>query len=297
MNKFKIGDKIIINTNSDLGNLFSGFYKQELIVTQIEDNSAGEKDARIHFKSTVTEAQDNGHYTFFKLSPQIGDRVRIISHGVEGDLNDDYYNELGTILHTSYLDNYPYFVKLDKTNSFNENYEEFVKEIELLEKQTKDITEQLSISDYAKYNNYSQFANQELETIATHYSNIDNLFCSTLINKDIDKVIQNTVITTTNNQGYKESEGKLNVEYDWEFLEACMKRMGKNKNKYKKDNWKQPIDIQSLKDSLFRHVLSVMNNKYNDDGDDFGHLSAIALNALFIYHQLKNYTNVNENKI
>lgn len=89
------------------------------------------------------------------------------------------------------------------------------------------------------------------------------------------------------NEGKKESEGKLNVEYDWDFLKAQMDRMAKNKSKYPKNNWKKPMDIESLKDALFRHTLEVMSDNFEDDEDKLGHLSAIALNAMFIFNHLK----------
>lgn len=87
--------------------------------------------------------------------------------------------------------------------------------------------------------------------------------------------------------GVKESENKLNIEYDWNFLKAQMNRMSKNKAKYPKYNWKKPIDIEELKDALFRHTLEVMDNNFEDDGDELGHLSAIALNSMFVFYQLK----------
>ena len=87
--------------------------------------------------------------------------------------------------------------------------------------------------------------------------------------------------------GQKESSGKLHVEYDFEFLVEQLERMGKNKEKYEEGNWKKPINIDELKKSLFRHVLEVMQGRYEDDGAEYGHLAAIALNAMFIYRQLK----------
>jgi hypothetical protein len=95
---------------------------------------------------------------------------------------------------------------------------------------------------------------------------------------DIDEISQTT--------GVKESDGKLNIEYDWDFLKAQMNRMAKNKSKYPKYNWQKPMDIQQLKDALFRHTLEVMNDNFDDDGDDLGHLSAIALNSMFIFNNL-----------
>jgi hypothetical protein len=89
-------------------------------------------------------------------------------------------------------------------------------------------------------------------------------------------------------EGIKESEGKLNVEYDWDFLKGQMNRMSKNKDKYPKNNWKKPMDVEQLKDAMFRHTLEVMNDNFEDDGDAMGHLYAIALNAMMIFAQLNN---------
>jgi hypothetical protein len=89
-------------------------------------------------------------------------------------------------------------------------------------------------------------------------------------------------------EGIKESEGKLNVEYDWDFLKGQMNRMSKNKDKYPKFNWKKPMDVEQLKDAMFRHTLEVMNNNFEDDGDAMGHLYAISLNAMMIFTQLNN---------
>lgn len=91
--------------------------------------------------------------------------------------------------------------------------------------------------------------------------------------------------------GIKENEGKLNIEYDWRFLKAQMDRMAKNKDKYPKYNWKKPIDIEGLKDALFRHVLEVMDNNFQDGNEVHGHLTAISLNAMMIFNQLNNEQN------
>lgn len=88
-------------------------------------------------------------------------------------------------------------------------------------------------------------------------------------------------------KGYKESDDKMHIEYDWDFLEAQMKRMGTNKSKYGINNWKKPMDIEALKASLFRHTLEIMKDNYKDE-QEYGHLLAIALNAMFIHYQLIN---------
>ena len=88
--------------------------------------------------------------------------------------------------------------------------------------------------------------------------------------------------------GKKEENGKLNYELDWEFIEQLAKRMSQNKGKYEPYNWTRPMNVEKLKQSLFRHVIEVMKGNYSDDGDKFGHLLAISLNGMMINYQLKN---------
>ena len=88
-------------------------------------------------------------------------------------------------------------------------------------------------------------------------------------------------------QGVKETEGKLNYELDWEFIQQMAERMSQNKGKYKPYNWKRPMEIEKLKQSLFRHVVEVMKGNYSDDGREFGHFESIALNSMMINYQLK----------
>ena len=89
-------------------------------------------------------------------------------------------------------------------------------------------------------------------------------------------------------QGVKETEGKLNYELDWGFIQQMAERMSQNKGKYKPYNWKRPMEIEKLKQSLFRHVVEVMKGNYSDDGREFGHFESVALNSMMINYQLKN---------
>jgi hypothetical protein len=91
-----------------------------------------------------------------------------------------------------------------------------------------------------------------------------------------------------NSNGVKESTGKLTYELDFNFIESMAARMANNKGKYKPYNWQKPIDIDQLKQSLFRHCMEVMKDNYEDEGDALGHLEAIAINAMIINYQLKN---------
>lgn len=90
------------------------------------------------------------------------------------------------------------------------------------------------------------------------------------------------------NKGIKESEGKLFYELDWNFITQMAERMSSS-DKYPVFNWKKPMDVEELKQALFRHVLEVMKGNYEDDGREMGHLEAIATNAQLINYQLKNF--------
>ena len=105
-------------------------------------------------------------------------------------------------------------------------------------------------------------------------------------NKQKEQEILNTF--KRNMEGVKETEGKLNYELDWEFIQQLAERMNQNKGKYEPYNWTKPMDVEKLKQSLFRHVIEVMKGNYLDDGREFGHLESIALNAMMINYQLKN---------
>jgi len=83
----------------------------------------------------------------------------------------------------------------------------------------------------------------------------------------------------------KESDNKLSYELDRPFITAMAKRMSRNKWKYPPYNRQKPMDIEELKQALFRHTIEVMNWNYTDI-EDYDHLQAIALNAMFIYYQL-----------
>ena len=90
-----------------------------------------------------------------------------------------------------------------------------------------------------------------------------------------------------NDRAYKETEGKLFYELDFEFITQMAERMASNKGKYEPYNWQKLDNIDDLKQSLFRHVLEVMNGNYQDDNRARGHLEAVAINAMFINYQLK----------
>ena len=79
----------------------------------------------------------------------------------------------------------------------------------------------------------------------------------------------------------------MEYELDWDFIKQVAERMATNKGKYSAYNWKKSMDIEKLKQSLFRHVIEVMNGNYKDEEREYGHLEALVCNAMFINYQLK----------
>ena len=91
--------------------------------------------------------------------------------------------------------------------------------------------------------------------------------------------------------GIKEDIDKLEYELDWEFIEKMAVRMQKNKDKYPKFNWKNKIEINKLYEALTRHFISLQKGEKDDEEVNYGHIIAIACNAMMIYYQEKIYKN------
>lgn len=90
------------------------------------------------------------------------------------------------------------------------------------------------------------------------------------------------------NIGTKETEGKLSYELDFGFIKQMAERMDANKGKYEPYNWQKTQDIKKLSRAILRHLMEVLDENYEDDGREFGHLEAIALGAMMINYQVKN---------
>lgn len=90
------------------------------------------------------------------------------------------------------------------------------------------------------------------------------------------------------NTPLKEDSGKLPYELEWEFIERMAKRMQSNKGKYEPYSWRDNyIGIDKLKPALSRHFIEIQKGNYEDDGDKYGHLIALACNAMMMIEQLK----------
>jgi hypothetical protein len=90
--------------------------------------------------------------------------------------------------------------------------------------------------------------------------------------------------------GYKESANKLIYDIDFDYITGMAERMQLNRDKYPVSNWKQKLDIEGLKQALFRHVIEIMKDNYSDE-QKYGHLFAVGCNAFMIIEQLKNHDN------
>jgi len=89
--------------------------------------------------------------------------------------------------------------------------------------------------------------------------------------------------------GVKHSEGKSAMELDFDFIRQMAERMDSNKKngKYEKWNWKKQLDYKDLAAATMRHLLEIMEDRFEDDGRPYGHLEAIATNAMMINYNLK----------
>ena len=86
--------------------------------------------------------------------------------------------------------------------------------------------------------------------------------------------------------GYKETSNKLIYDIDFDYITGMAERMQLNRDKYPVGNWKKDIDIETLKQALFRHVIEIMKGNYSDE-QKCGHLYAVGCNAFMILAQLK----------
>ena len=110
--------------------------------------------------------------------------------------------------------------------------------------------------------------------------------------EDFDKYFEIINKTLSNDEfveklAYKEKEGKLFYELDFDFITQMAEKMNANKGKYERYNWKKLDNVEDLKQALFRHVIAIMKGEHEDDGREFGHLESAACNLMMINYQLK----------
>jgi hypothetical protein len=91
-------------------------------------------------------------------------------------------------------------------------------------------------------------------------------------------------------QGIKDKKDKLVYDLDFDFLTGMAQRMQLNRNKYPVGNWKNKIDIEDLKQAMFRHMIEIMRGNYSDE-QEYGHFYAVACNSFMLLKQIKNESN------
>ena len=88
------------------------------------------------------------------------------------------------------------------------------------------------------------------------------------------------------NKAYKEKEGKLFYELDWDFITQMAERMASNKGKYEPYNWKKLDNVEDLKQAINRHHIEVMKGNYKDGDELLGHVVSYACNSMMLWEQL-----------
>ena len=187
----------------------------------------------------------------------------------------------------------PFSIQVPKPKAFNQSdfFDKKQSEQEILD------TFKRNMEKIDKYNyiaNFSvgdkEFITKEFETTeeAKEYFNKGDFSWCIVYDIVTGKFVDFYSKNKNKKEGAKETEGKLNYELDWQFIQQLAERMSHNKGKYEPYNWTKPMDVEKLKQSLFRHVIEVMKGNYSDDGREFGHFESIALNAMMINYQLKN---------
>ena len=87
-------------------------------------------------------------------------------------------------------------------------------------------------------------------------------------------------------KAYKEKEGKLFYELDWDFITQMAERMASNKGKNEPYNWKKLDNVEDLKQAINRHHIEVMKGNYKDGNELLGHVVSYACNSMMLWEQL-----------
>ena len=131
------------------------------------------------------------------------------------------------------------------------------------------------------------------ENRCENWKKLESWFCNTSDEERAKRYVYLDKKGVKQNQtAYKETEGKLFYELDWGFITQMAERMASNKkeSKYALWNWKKPMTpkgIEDLKQATLRHLLEVLEGRYEDDGRPFGHIEAIADNMMMINYQIR----------
>jgi len=128
------------------------------------------------------------------------------------------------------------------------------------------------------------------EHMIAHFRPISNLFGNTTDVKCVE-VNPKTKEDLDSNIGTKDDIGKPNMcLLDMEFIEemALIMQYGLSK-KYKRDNWKQPMNTERLLAPVYRHANDIQRGEEIDPESKLSHAAHIAVNAMMYAYQIKKY--------
>lgn len=88
------------------------------------------------------------------------------------------------------------------------------------------------------------------------------------------------------NQALRYNKGKLRPTLiDYNSLTPLLQVLEYGANKYATDNWKNPMDLRSILDSLLRHAHALSSGEIHDKESKLQHIGHIMANAMFFsYH-------------
>lgn len=94
----------------------------------------------------------------------------------------------------------------------------------------------------------------------------------------------------TSDEAMRFNEGKLEWSLvDFDSLEDMVKVLEFGAKKYKPDNWKKPMKVYKIIESMLRHTFALLRGELNDKESGLPHIGHIQCNAMFIaYHLNKN---------
>lgn len=91
-------------------------------------------------------------------------------------------------------------------------------------------------------------------------------------------------------QSLRYNEGKLRPTLiDYPSLTPLLEVLEYGAKKYAIDNWKNPMELKSILDSLLRHTHALASGETHDEESNLQHIGHIMANAMFFsYHANKN---------
>lgn len=96
-----------------------------------------------------------------------------------------------------------------------------------------------------------------------------------------DTLTRGTIMTKKYADRY--NEGKPQYSYiDLNCLKDCAKVLEFGATKYTRNNWKKGMRLNSILDSLMRHISAIQRGEFVDPESGHSHIGHIQCNAMFL---------------